>query len=582
MSGKNKKRGKSNLNQPDIMELVLDPQEAADYREEAALKLIEEENYQGAWEKLAKNLEESLRPRPLSFALAAAVMCVLEEEEKAQKYLETAMYDLLLFARQQKELLKDEKSELVFIKMLAAISTITSILEERGDHQEIYDLTCRLLKVLPGFFPAEYMKSVAAFNQGEYEAAISLWKEWGREDKIFKDVAEVADMVVKKLVPPFTLDYMPVLIDYEYYDEMISFYLNNPLNSDLLLQNGSLKMYLLITLFSKDSPNELKQRIIRKLEKSRDEWAWQLLQNIAKNSELGKKIGSIPEKENTKKRKKRQPKKDEYKVFWSMPSLTPQLMQLIIAVMEENPGLFQEREFAIILPKIDKLVFLEDDGASFIMLEEEAYKILVALVEAMRKKKIKIPALENLYREFYDYVPREDNEDGFRVCARDEKEVIPFFCYEEEKRKNIEDKILPANFTILKSYKNMPAEWSRISCQLHRLPVYPKREEREKALQEYLLSEAGLQSALDFLSPSEKELLKLLLKRGGTAYAGMLKEKHGFTTEGDGYYELASPPASPLGKLWLKGLVFIGRRNEKGIPVKIVEIPQELKDRIKI
>ncbi|MHB1044206.1 MAG: hypothetical protein ACYC0Q_15400 [Eubacteriales bacterium] len=56
----------------------------------------------------------------------------------------------------------------------------------------------------------------------------------------------------------------------------------------------------------------------------------------------------------------------------------------------------------------------------------------------------------------------------------------------------------------------------------------------------------------------ERELLKFLLSRGGFSRINAVTRRFG-ATEGDGFFWVEEEPASPLGLLWSRALVMVGK-----------------------
>jgi hypothetical protein len=86
-----------------------------------------------------------------------------------------------------------------------------------------------------------------------------------------------------------------------------------------------------------------------------------------------------------------------------------------------------------------------------------------------------------------------------------------------------------------------------------------------------------LKKAVKQLGETGRELLCYLLERGGWARLNAVTRKFG-SMEGDGYFWLDEGPASPLGRLWSRALVMVGRaRLERG-STRVAAIPAELRD----
>jgi hypothetical protein len=102
------------------------------------------------------------------------------------------------------------------------------------------------------------------------------------------------------------------------------------------------------------------------------------------------------------------------------------------------------------------------------------------------------------------------------------------------------------------------------------------RKEGEAALVAAVTSPAAVRRAVLQLTAEERELLVYLLKRGGWAQMFAVVRKFG-SMEMDGFLA-EEPPQSAAGKLWLKGLIFVGRAAIKNRNVKIAAVAVELRE----
>ena len=123
----------------------------------------------------------------------------------------------------------------------------------------------------------------------------------------------------------------------------------------------------------------------------------------------------------------------------------------------------------------------------------------------------------------------------------------------------------------------MPVEWIDDACSRYDLPPARMRAEREKQLIQYLQQPDQLEKIVAALDDDEVELLQYLLEREGWSRIGPITRKFG-SMQGDGFYwNEGEGPYSPLGILWSRGLVFVGRSQIDNRRTKIAAIPVELR-----
>ena len=76
------------------------------------------------------------------------------------------------------------------------------------------------------------------------------------------------------------------------------------------------------------------------------------------------------------------------------------------------------------------------------------------------------------------------------------------------------------------------------------------------------------------------EMASYLLDKGGFARVSAVSRKFG-SMEGEGFLGESGPPRSALGRLWLKGFVFVGRALLNGRNTIIAAIPVEMRDKLR-
>lgn len=134
--------------------------------------------------------------------------------------------------------------------------------------------------------------------------------------------------------------------------------------------------------------------------------------------------------------------------------------------------------------------------------------------------------------------------------------------------------------TLPRALDQIPAEWLDAACRFHGLRSPARlRRDRARQLARVLVRDPG--AALRVLAGLDHDgqgeaLLHMLLQRGGWARVGAITRRFG-TDAGDGYFWAEKPPASPLGRLRLACLVFVGRARVEGRSPRAAVVPVDLR-----
>jgi len=128
--------------------------------------------------------------------------------------------------------------------------------------------------------------------------------------------------------------------------------------------------------------------------------------------------------------------------------------------------------------------------------------------------------------------------------------------------------------------KGIPAIWLEAVCVA--LGIEPKdyrnRTGRERAVARVVSDPGRLRRIVrDLLSAPERELLAVLLEKGGQVASGAVTRRFGSDDE-DGWFWNEEPPTSILGRVRLHGLAFVGRLAASGRMVRTVAIPREVRE----
>lgn len=142
-------------------------------------------------------------------------------------------------------------------------------------------------------------------------------------------------------------------------------------------------------------------------------------------------------------------------------------------------------------------------------------------------------------------------------------------------REEIEAKVLPPKTTLQAALNKLPAPWIDGICICLGLPVQGIRREKVACIRLYLTHAASLRRTIETLPGECRKALEYMLQQGGQVKYGELSRRFG-DEGGDGWWWDKKPPRSTLGRLRLRGLVFVGRSSIAGRLYKVAIIPQEI------
>jgi len=550
-------------------------------------------------EPVFSGVKDTGEPNPFTFALASMSHSALGNELQARNYLKQAVE---LFNHQLSQYKSDQVPdfflEYTIIIMLAAAKL--------KDHRRVYDLY-RCWRDLHVSWEADYLAAVACFNMRDYKKAIKLWEKSAITFLPADNMSQVATLVMQGEMPFFEMDY-EVFTKREL-DEMIQKATEDEEYRRQLMKNGYFRM-IAIDMFL-DSDEDLATNWLQELINLGDEWG----------NELGRRI------------------LNSYKYPTQMKVMAAQALTLkgVFNSGEPIPAVIDGRKTHIEVTlqeiiserdeKLDEIVsnaiHLRNEGKL-----EDAIKLLEDL---MQKGQLYPPAMINLgvyyrlkdkkekalelfkivenvaehdpvflfnysallldmgdvqkAREYFERIQRPGHskefehklkllEDMINIKYVTSDDIMGY--WQENMRGDVEKKAIPANPSLSRGLKNMPAQWLDGVCKAYNLEPVRRRREREKQICDYLIEPKNLKTAVNQLEIKQKELLKYLLKCGGFCRLNALTRKFG-SMKGDGFFWSEQPPTSPLAVLWSKALVIVGRSKLEGRYYKIATIPVELR-----
>jgi hypothetical protein len=137
------------------------------------------------------------------------------------------------------------------------------------------------------------------------------------------------------------------------------------------------------------------------------------------------------------------------------------------------------------------------------------------------------------------------------------------------------DKISPDGKT-LAFFKKLPIEWVNAAAQYWGLEPIRLKRDRITALIAFLQDNKNAQTIRQSFDDEEMKALSFILSSDGWVKYGALKKRYG-TEEQDGYFWTEEPPLSVIGRLRMKGLLFVGETPIGSRYYKVAVIPKEFR-----
>jgi tetratricopeptide (TPR) repeat protein len=154
--------------------------------------------------------------------------------------------------------------------------------------------------------------------------------------------------------------------------------------------------------------------------------------------------------------------------------------------------------------------------------------------------------------------------------------------FAEDSRADIDARPIAADrVTLERALAREPAEWLNAACALYSVEA-PARLKRDRARQLSEVIVADPQAALQALAHLDRDgrardLLRYVLAEGGVAAKRTVVRRFG-SDAGDGFWWTATPPESPLGRLRLAGLAFVGQAVRDGRRERVVVVPADMRE----
>lgn len=550
-------------------------------------------------EPVLSGVKNSGEPNPFTFALASMIYSASGNELKGRNYLKQAIKQF----NHQFSLYTSNQVPVFFLEYTIIIMYAAAKLK---DHRRVYDLY-RRWRDFHVSWEADYLAAVACFNMRDYKKAMRFWEKAGTTFALANCMGQVAMLVMQGEIPYFKMDYE--ILTKQELDKILQKARKDEEYRRQLMKKGFFRMIALDMFLNGDE--DFSNNWLRELINLGGEWGDELGRRILSSYNYPTQMKAIAAQLLTE--------KGVFSLGDSIPAVIDGKKAHIKITQQE---IITERD-----EKLDEIVsnaiHLKNEGKL-----EDAIKLLDDLIQ---KGQLYPPAMINLAncyrlkgenekalelfkmlekvveddpvflfnysallvemgnvqkaREYFERIERPGYDKEFEQNLKLLEDMINFEYVtpddimeylEEDMRGDIEKKAIPTDPSLLRGLKNMPAQWLNGTCKAYDLKPAKRRREREKQLCDYLIEPKNLKKAVNQLEIKQKGLLKYLLERGGWSRLNILTRKFG-SMEGDGFFWSEQPPESPIGILWSKALVMIGRSKLGGRSCKIATIPAELR-----
>lgn len=144
------------------------------------------------------------------------------------------------------------------------------------------------------------------------------------------------------------------------------------------------------------------------------------------------------------------------------------------------------------------------------------------------------------------------------------------------RREDADEKPISLTLSLLAALRQLPVEWLNAIANRYQVAPTRLRSERERALTALLQDRSVILEALHAEDQALKTILEEILQSGGWCKLAGLTRRFG-PMHGDGFFWDKQPPVSPIGRLRVLGLVYVGRAAVDGKQQKAAVIPVDLR-----
>ena len=150
-------------------------------------------------------------------------------------------------------------------------------------------------------------------------------------------------------------------------------------------------------------------------------------------------------------------------------------------------------------------------------------------------------------------------------------------------RKEQESKPITLNSALSAALNKCPSPWINGICsQLGLNPrVLRNKKAKVQAIAAHLADPQKLRAVVNPLPEQSRQALAYVLEQGGWVKIGPLTRKFGTMDDVGWFWGEDDPPTSPLGRLRVRGLLFVGKAGIKGRNYTVAVVPRDLREPLK-
>ncbi|HAA90021.1 MAG TPA: hypothetical protein DCE07_05560 [Peptococcaceae bacterium] len=551
--------------------------------------------------------DEDSAANPYTYALASMIQSSLGDGAQARQLLEQAIrdFDLEVSGARVGEIPHSFREYTVMIMMAAA---------HLHDHRLVLDLY-RRWETYHISWKNKYLAGVASFNLRRFKKAAQLWASVADRFPMCRDMHQIALMVERGIIPGFEMSYN--ILSQKELKKMFAEAAESEEGRRKVVQNGFCRMVVLAYVLDNEDSRETCE-LLSSLIRYGGDWGESLGRSVLESSYFsrsmklaaadalvsrgvfgeGEPIPAVVDGKRVCLAVKKTPviegrdreldKLVDKAVKLRDQGKVAEAIDLLRGLLDEEK--FYPRAMLTLANMLRKVGEQEEALTLFEVLEQidpENPIILFNLSALM----LEMGDLERAW-EYYERIEKRDDlgkefeekleilKERLELSELREDSLVSaeriLEMYEESMREEVESKTLPVDPTIKRGLKNMPAQWLEGTCLGYGIEPERRRSQREEQILTFLSHRDNLERVVQGLSDDELSLLKYLIQRGGWSRLNAVTRKFG-SMEGDGFFWREKKPKSPLGRLWLKALVMVGRSKLEGRYCKIATVPVELR-----
>jgi hypothetical protein len=160
---------------------------------------------------------------------------------------------------------------------------------------------------------------------------------------------------------------------------------------------------------------------------------------------------------------------------------------------------------------------------------------------------------------------------GFIIDSKPLMERMEWDMYEK-----VDQLLINRQLSLKAGLNRYPAGWLNATCAFYYIPVSGLKRVKVENVVENMMATDEIAGIVESLSDVHRKALATVVNADGWVKYSVVSKQVGDETP-DSYFWESSPPASVIGQLRLRGLIFVGRVVEGNRRYKAIVVPKELR-----